>query len=168
MRNHRPDLQKGLGQLIWKDGSGRARAELLEDDEQNGWDCRGSYDHVVLEHFPLRSLECYLIKMHRGDVVVKDKMVSNRYWRTRNKSADTTSDMRAGLARMRAEYDTLLQDPELARLQSFAEAAHQKRINAISGEPLFVERKTWIYTEAWHEEYPQEAKQYISADNETS
>ena len=38
----------------------------------------------ALDHFPLRSLESFLVKMHRGDVVVANKKASNRYWRTRN------------------------------------------------------------------------------------
>lgn len=155
VRNHRPDLTENFGTVRWLDGSGRMRREFLEDEEANGYDCRGSYDLVTLDHFPLRSLESFLVKMHRGDVVVANKMASNRYWRTRNHHEFTTSDLSHLRAAAKAEYERLLQDKELAALHDAACDAHEARIAALEGEPEFETRKLWIFDEAWHGDVPE-------------
>ena len=154
IRNHRPDISQDFGQTIWRDGSGRTRPGFLKDPEMNGWDCRGAYDLVSLDHFPLRSLECFLVKMHRGDVVVADKSVSNRYWRTRNNQGETTSDLTRFGALARKEYDRLLSDPILADLHDACCAAHEARIASLAGVEEFEERKKWIFSEAWGGEIP--------------
>lgn len=154
IRNHRPDISQDLGQAMWRDGSGRMRPGFLKDPEMNGWDCRGSYDLVSLDHFPLRSLDCFLVKMHRGDVVVADKSVSNRYWRTRNNSGETTSDLARLGAQARKEYDRLMADPELCALHNACCEAHEARIKALAGIKEFEERKKWIFDEAWSGEIP--------------
>ncbi|AJE45893.1 FkbM family methyltransferase [Celeribacter indicus] len=157
VRNHRPDLREDLGAVRWLDGSGRDRRDFLEDETANGWDCRGAYDLVSLDHFPLRSLECFLVKMHRGDVVVANKSVSNRYWRTRNHHDYTDSDLSRIAGEVRAEYDRLLSDPELARLHAACCAAHEARIAALGGVPEFETRKRWIFSNAWRGETVPEA-----------
>lgn len=162
VRNHRPDLTEGLGSVIWRDGSGRPRSELTKDPTANGWDCRGTYDLVSLDHFPLRSLESYLVKMHRGDAVVANKKVSQRYWRTRNRSDQHTSDMGRGIARMKVEFDRLLEDPKTRALHEACVAAHAAQIAALADEAEYTDRKQWIYQNAWHEDYPEEAQSYLA------
>lgn len=168
VRNHRPDVLNGLGSAVWLDGSGRPRGELSADPGENGWDCRGSYDLVSLDHFPLRSLQCYLVKMHRGDVVVANKGVSQRYWRTRNHSENFSSDLGTGLARMRAEFDRLLTDPETRTLHEACIAAHQARISDLSSNPEYTERMRWIYQNSWRGEYPAEAEAFLHPDEEAA
>lgn len=161
VRNHRPDVRHDLGAVLWRDGSARLRHDLAEDPTANGWDCRGSYDLVSLDHFPLRALDSFLVKMHRGDVVVMDKKVSRRYWRVRNHSQHDSSDLTQGRARMQSELDTLLSDPETRRLHDACIAAHQARIATLSREPEYQERKAWIYNEAWRDPYPEEAAEFL-------
>ncbi|WP_226548979.1 glycosyltransferase family 2 protein [Celeribacter naphthalenivorans] len=163
VRNHRPDLSESFGTVRWLDGSGRMRREFLDDPEANGFDCRGAYDLVSLDHFPLRSLESFLVKMHRGDVVVANKMASNRYWRTRNHHDFTTSDLSHLRAAAKAEYERLLQDTQLAALHDAACAAHEARISALEGEPEFEDRKRWIFNEAWHSEVPEAYRDAVVA-----
>ncbi len=149
VRNHRPDLAIPPDQSVWLDGSGRAMTTLAEDRSLNGIDCRGAYDLVVLDHYALRSLDSYLVKMFRGDVVVSGKQVSQRYWRTRNRNDDNTSSFeRADLA-ARAEYDKLIADPELAQLHEAACAAHEGRIQTLLSDPEYRARRDWALAEAW-------------------
>lgn len=149
IRNHRPDLAVPLEEAIWIDGSGRPLTVLAEDPEQNGADCRGGYDLVSLDHYPLRSLHSYLVKMFRGDVVVDGKQVSQRYWRTRNGNEMTTSTFERADATARAEYARLMQDAELARLHEETCAAHEARIAELLKLPQYRERIAWIMDEAW-------------------
>jgi FkbM family methyltransferase len=147
LRNHRPDMAEGAR---WLDGSGRTLASLAEDRGENGIDVRGTYGLVSLDHFPLRSLSSYLVKMFRGDVVVAGKQVSQTYWRTRNRNEETTSTFaradKAARDYHRKRFET---DKGLMALHDAACAAHEARIAALLRQPEFVERRNWALREAW-------------------
>ncbi len=149
IRNHRPDMSTENGAVRWLDGSGRDLKSLMDDPSENGIDVRGSYNLVSLDHFALRSLDSYLVKMFRGDVVVKDKSVSRRYWRTRNRNehGDSTFDRLNQMAR--SAYDALMKDAQLTELHQLACDAHQKRIDMLMQDPNFIERRDWALESAW-------------------
>ncbi|MEO0379348.1 MAG: FkbM family methyltransferase [Pseudomonadota bacterium] len=149
IRNHRPDMDSNNGSVRWLDGSGRDLASLMEDASENGVDTRGTYDLVSLDHFPLRSLDSYLVKMFRGDVVVKDKQVSRRYWRVRNRNGYESSSFGLLDSAARTAYDKLMADKPLAELHDFACEAHAARIDALKTDPHFLERRNWILENAW-------------------
>lgn len=147
LRNHRPDM---LGDIRWLDGSGRETTWLRADGSRNGVDCRGTYDLASLDHFALRSVDSYLVKMFRGDVVVKNKRVSQRYWRHRNRHQEPGGHMEPRRAIARALYDReFATDPQLMELHRACETAHRARIKALAELPEFAERRHWILTEAW-------------------
>lgn len=148
VRNHRPDLAPNVDP-VWLDGSGRPLPVLAADRGLNGADCRGGYDLVRLEHYPLRSLDSYLVKMFRGDVVVSGKRVSARYWRVRNRNEEATSTFGAVRDRARAEFAGLLSDPGVARLHEAACAAHEARIAALAEAQEYRDRRAWVLREAW-------------------
>lgn len=149
IRNHRPDLDPDWPDPVWLDGSGRPIRDFLEDPEKNGCDCRGRYGLVSLEHFALRSLDSYLIKMFRGDVVVKGKRVGQRYWRQRNWNAETTSDLSRGIRLARDYHRRFEEDHELMALHRAACDAHLARAEALMELPEFRERRAWALREAW-------------------
>lgn len=149
IRNHRPNMTTEAGEMLWLDGSGRGLAALQDDPDRNGIDVRGSYDLVSLEHYPLRSLESYLVKMFRGDVVVKDKRVSQRYWRLRNRNEMLTSQAFLIRAAAQEEHARLMQDADLSKLHGQACSAHAARIDALLTQPEFQERRAWILEHAW-------------------
>ena len=148
-RNHRPDFHTDRGPVIWLDGSARPLGTLMEDPTLNGIDVRGSYDLVALDHFPLRSLDSYLIKMFRGDVVVKKNRVSQRYWRLRNRNEELTSTFERQQDAFRAELDRLMADPDLRALHDRACEIHRERAAALLERPDFSERRQWILANAW-------------------
>lgn len=148
VRNHRPDLRADLSDPVWLDGSGQRMPELLEQADQNGADCRGRYALASLEHFALRSLESFLVKMDRGGVV-RGMMASPRYWRMRNTNSDAEVDLSAGVARARAYYQRFEADAELMRRHEACVAAHMERIAALKDIDVFRERRSWILENAW-------------------
>ncbi|WP_395539831.1 glycosyltransferase family 2 protein [Neotabrizicola sp. sgz301269] len=150
LRNHRPDMRTDLGPLRWLDGAGRPTGHFMADRGENGHDCRGSYGLVRLEHFPLRSLDSYLAKMYRGDVVVTGKQVSRTYWRQRNRMEEISNGYDAQLKRAKVWHKThLAKDKILMGLHEAACAAHAARIAALVQEPSFKERRDWALREAW-------------------
>lgn len=147
LRNHRPDM---LGEVRWLDGAARPISALRADASLNGIDCRGAYDLVSLDHFALRSVDSYLVKMFRGDVVVKNKRVSQRYWRLRNLHTEPGGHMDARRAQARAWFDThFAPDDRLMQLHAACETAHVARIKALADVPEFADRRAWIMTECW-------------------
>ena len=150
VRNHRPDLKEGIKKPVWLDGSGQRHDDFLEDEGANGCDCRGRYDLVSLEHYPLRSLGSYLAKMSRGDVVVPGKQVSQRYWRTRNRNSDHSVDLSRGIERTRAWYDeNFAGDEILMGLHEECNKAHAALIGKLLRMEAYLERVAWIKDEAW-------------------
>lgn len=149
VRNHRPDLAPGLADPVWLDGAGQPVTDLAEDPELNGLDCRGRYALASLDHFPLRSVDSYLVKMFRGDVVIAGKAVSQRYWRLRNRNDSTDSDLSAGIRRAREVHRRFEADAELMARHDACCAAHEARIADLVTRPEFAERRDWILREAW-------------------
>ena len=138
VRNHRPDL-KCDG--VWLDGSGQRMADLADGPKENGVDCRGRRNLVSLEHFALRSLDSYLVKMDRGDVVVAGKQVSLRYWRQRNRNEHHDHDLTAGIARARRIHTRFEADAPLMALHDACCAAHEARIAELLQDPAYIERR---------------------------
>ncbi len=149
IRNHRPDLVAGLRDPVWLDGSGQTVSELLEDATLNGLDCRGRYDLVSLEHFALRSLDSYLVKMFRGDVVNSGKSVSQRYWRRRNRNEDQEIDLSNAIERARKVHERFEADAELMVLHYACCSAHEARIEDLRASQEFSERRDWVLHECW-------------------
>ena len=139
LKNHRPfeNAQRSYRGLRWVDGSGNpAPAEFVEGTE-NGMDCRDRYDLVRLNHYALRSMEGFLIKRDRGDVVIADKQVSRRYWRVRNHAEEEDQTILSRLPAARTEYDRLIADPVISKLHQRAIDWHRQRIAHLRGEPDF-------------------------------
>lgn len=149
IRNHRPDFRNDLGEVTWLDGSGRQLDTLHADPDLNGIDVRGSYELVTLDHFALRSLNSYLVKMFRGDVVVKDKMVSQRYWRLRDRNSEKSSSFDRQKPAFDVALDALMQDKILADLHEECCAAHENQITDLLKQDVFLERKKWIFENIW-------------------
>ncbi len=150
-RNHRPDFVGSGHDVVWLDGSGRPLETLKEDKTLNGIDVRGSSDFVVLDHFPLRSLESYLIKMFRGDVVVKKNQVSQRYWRLRNQNDSQTSNFDRQQKGFQKQLKKYMADPMLKSLHGKSCEIHAKRAVKLLTKPDFIERKEWILANAWND-----------------
>lgn len=147
LRNHRPDMAEGAR---WLDGSGRPLAALAADRGENGIDVRGSYGLVSLDHFPLRSLASYLVKMFRGDVVIAGKQVSQTYWRTRNRNDEVTSTF-ARADRAARDYHALHfeTDADLMALHEACCRAHEARIAELLETPEYAARRDWALSAAW-------------------
>ena len=154
IRNYRPDMHDDAGPVVWLGGSGRPDETLVDDASYNGIDVRGSYDLVVLDHFALRSLNSYLVKMHRGDVVKENKMVSQRYWRKRDRNKEVTSTFERQKDGFLKVSNTMMKDQKLADLLEACCVAHEDRISKLLTGEVFLQRKQWIFDNIW---FPKDA-----------
>ncbi len=141
IRYHRPDLNGDLTDAIWLDGSGRRMTQLSEDPKENVVDSRGRRDLVTLEHFPLRSMDSFLVKMHGNDGVVSGKQVSKRYWRVRNLNDHHDHDMSIGIERARIVHKLFEADDETMELHLNCCAAHEARIADLMKDSAYAARR---------------------------
>ncbi|MHA7874711.1 glycosyltransferase family 2 protein [Roseivivax sp.] len=130
---HRPRGPKPdrIAEARWFDGSGRALDAQFA--ERRIFSDFGQDNHALaqLNHYPLASMEEYVLKADRGRAVHSDHLLGLDYWVERNFAAeeDRSLDRLAPrAANIRAE---LADDPTLARLHAEAVAWRRARFEAL-------------------------------------
>ena len=127
---HRP---KGLkpdlwDQVKWLNGSGRP---MPKEMFRNGWRSTletYGYDWVQLNHYAVRSAESFLVKRDRGRVNHVDRDQGLNYWFRMNHNADRDASVLRMLPALRAEFDRLMADPEIAAAHAFCVDRHREKI----------------------------------------
>lgn len=138
IRNHRPKVApRHAAKLNWIDGSGRAFPLEIRQKLQKGGDCRGMNDLVTLNHYALRSLESFLVKVARGQPM--GSTLNRQYFRRRNQTHSVNEELLPQIPRLQAEVAELRKDPELADLHVQAVEAHRLKIAALKKQPLYAE-----------------------------
>jgi len=130
---HRP---KGLkpqlvDQVAWVNGSGQA---MPKKEYRNAWRSTArtiGYDLVTLNHYALRSAESFLVKRDRGRVNHVDRDQGLAYWFRMNNNGDTDASIQRMLPRLRAEFDKLLADPDIAAAHEHSILRHRTRIEEL-------------------------------------
>jgi len=130
---HRP---KGLKpqrweEIHWVNGSGK---ELPPQVFRNAWrsttDTYG-YDLVTLNHYAVRSAESFLVKRDRGRVNHVDRDQGLAYWFRMNNNAEENRSIHRTLPAAKAEFDRLMQDPDIRAAHEFSVAQHRAKIDAL-------------------------------------
>lgn len=127
---HRP---KGLkpdlwDQVRWLNGSGHA---LPKEMFRNGWRSTletYGYDWVQLNHYAVRSAESFLVKRDRGRVNHVDRDQGMNYWFRMNHNAQEDRSIQRMIPALRAEWDRLMADPEIAAAHAHSVACHRAKI----------------------------------------
>lgn len=129
VKNHRPLADPASApKLRWFDGSGRPVSPEFIISEDNGYDCRGCYDLVQLNHYATRDLESFVVKSDRGDVVSPDHHVGRRYWRVRNIEGEEDITILRLNESVAKERMMLLSDQATADLHARSIEAHRAKI----------------------------------------
>ncbi|UWQ89926.1 glycosyltransferase family 2 protein [Rhodobacteraceae bacterium M382] len=130
---HRPRSpdQDRLETCRWFDCAGRELDQQFRTKRIFSNYGRPNFDLAQLNHYPLGSMESYVLKADRGRAVHSDHLLDVDYWVERNFNGDTdTSITRYDDAR-RAGVAQLMSDPELSRLHTAAVAWRQARFLAL-------------------------------------
>ncbi len=136
---HRP---KGLkpdlwDQIDWVNGSGKAMPRSLF---RNGWrstsDSYG-YDLVSLNHYAVRSAESFLVKRDRGRVNHVDRDQGLSYWFRMNHNTVSERSIHDHIPKLRAEFDRLMSDPEIAAAHALCVENHRAKIAELKESPAY-------------------------------
>ncbi|WP_417268825.1 glycosyltransferase family 2 protein [Celeribacter sp.] len=142
---HRP---KGLKPQIWDkirwyNGSGKP---MPRTEFRNAWRSTSAtygYDLVQLNHYAVRSAESFLVKRDRGRVNHVDRDQGLAYWFRMNNNFEQETSIQRMIPKLRAEFDRLMSDPEIAAQHKACVAAHSAKIAEL--------RATETYTKFYNE-----------------
>ncbi|MEL7463568.1 MAG: glycosyltransferase family 2 protein [Pseudomonadota bacterium] len=138
---HRP---KGLkpdraGEINWVDSNGR---QMPESYHQAGWRAskrNWGYGLVTLNHYSLRSSESYLVKRDRGRVNHVDRDQGLAYWFRMNHNAVEDRSILPKLPAAKAEFDRLMEDPDIRAMHERCVLAHRAKIDELMERPDYRE-----------------------------
>jgi hypothetical protein len=133
-RPRRPDPARLAG-LVWVDGNGQRLPKLYRDPppmlgiatDPN----RGSYGLAQLNHYPLGSMESFLVKADRGKPNRQANPIDMTYWVARNTCAVEDRTILGIWDRCAARLDALRADPDLSRLHRDGVAWRRRRIEEL-------------------------------------
>ncbi|WP_407492710.1 glycosyltransferase family 2 protein [Pseudooceanicola sp. MF1-13] len=114
-RPRSPDPER-LPDARWFDGEGRELDDQFRTRRIFSNYGRSNYKLVQLNHYPLGTMESYVLKAARGRAVHSDHMLGTDYWVERNFNQDEDTSIMGLAPQVDAELDALKADPELAAL----------------------------------------------------
>ena len=134
--NHRPKLHDPDDPKInWMDGGGRTFPRNRQVGEHKGMQPHGAYAEIQLNHYPVRSMETYLTKSIKGNVIAKNAFVGIEYWENRNQNADEDSTIQPLVPATKQRMSTLLSDPILRDLHQAAVRYHREQVATLRAHP---------------------------------
>lgn len=139
-RNHRPKIDSfSETDMTWLDGSGEKMPVEFTDNKINGYRVSNSIALAHINHHSLRSMESYLVKADRGDVMDDNRMglsdqqmkVAINYWRKRNLRLDACDRTPALSSNFQGIYEGIMMDPIIKELHEKSLTIHQNKVNQI-------------------------------------
>lgn len=132
-RNHRPLLDDFSHRgLMWRNGSGKIMDQEFTDGTTKAMDALTSVQFAQLNHYAIRSVEAYLLKLDRGDVAGTDRLQrSLAYWTSYNTDGDDDLRWAQPSDACTKLFAGFLQDPELGELHERAFASHKEKLTRI-------------------------------------
>lgn len=138
---HRPNkLQEEFEKAVkWVNGSGK---DMTKDVAKNGW--RSSkknvgFDLLQLNHYALRSAESFLIKRQRGRALHVDRSIGINYWIRMDWSDCRDITIQRNSARLKLEYDRLMEDDILRGWQEKGSQWHRAKAAELHENPEFAD-----------------------------
>jgi hypothetical protein len=136
---HRPraPVHDKLGQTRWFDGEGRELEDRFKTGQIFSPFGRHNYALAQLNHYPLGSMENFVLKADRGRAVHDAHMLDLDYWVERNYMAEEDLSIAALAGPRAARLAALKADAELARLHDAAVAWRKARFLDLLGQEPF-------------------------------
>ena len=92
-------------------------------------------DFATLNHYALRSLDSYLVKIDRGDVNRENRAFDDSYWRERNDIGWEENSILRYLPRLTAEIARLKKDLHVAAMHEEAVWKHRETRDRMMEDP---------------------------------
>lgn len=141
-RPHRPVTKDFSKQgFKWINGSGDVMPPEFTDEHNKAIDAIGSRKYAQLNHYSIKSVAEFLLKVDRGAAVSSARLgASEQYWNHANRPGDTDTSGATLSSDAQEMYEFLMSDPELRELHEESYALREARLAEIlktdSGESL--------------------------------
>jgi len=93
-----------------------------------------SYDLVQLNHYAVRSIECFLVQSARGNANHANAVSRLKYWDKYNQNAAFDTSIQRWSGPVRAQVDDWLSDPELGQLYGACIDFYRARIKELRAD----------------------------------
>lgn len=135
---HRPRVAPDWrAQTVWTSPCGADISERMNDGQPwtMAWDgCEhAAYQH----HYPLRSMESYILKKNRGRANHVGEDLGLAYWDKWNMSGASEMSLAQGHPNFAKEYRELWADPKLRRLHRQGVAWHRAQFGKLMENPVY-------------------------------
>ena len=136
---HRPrnPVEERLAEARWFDGQGRALPPEMASGRIFSDYRLSQHGLVQLNHYPLGSVESYVLKADRGRAVHSGDRLGLDYWVERNLNTDEDRTALPLWDRAQPIRETLAADPELADLHKDAVAWLRARFRSLLEQDVF-------------------------------
>jgi len=117
--------------LVWKDGSGNQLPPLFSDTDKKVIASGGTIDFARLNHYATRSIESFLVKVDRGDVMEAARLQEryvDYYRQYDTEGARSPAPLGSEARRILADF---MREPELSELHRAAFTWHRAKANEI-------------------------------------
>lgn len=127
--NHTPAFWPGTAKdVTYVNGSGRRLDTDLLERRVKGFEMADvGYDLVQLNHYALRSLDSYLVKVARGNANHAEQTYEAHYWNLYDQTARPDDGLSHWAGRVSEQMQDWLQDAELRRLHETAIQWHRRK-----------------------------------------
>jgi hypothetical protein len=124
--------EAGEARFVWMQPDGR---RLGKGDNLTRPARRFAYEAAQVNHYAVRSLDCYLVKKDRGRANHVNQELGVDYWRRMCRGGAEDRTILRRLPALKAEIARLKEDAELARLHDEAVAWHRAKIAELRARP---------------------------------
>ena len=136
---HRPKgiRPRAVERINWVNGSGKP---MPKDKWRNAWRSNKvtyGYDLVSLNHYAVRSAESFLVKRDRGRVNHVERDQGLAHWFRMNHNVVKDERMHRMLPKLKAEYDAMLEDPDIRAAHQACVEAHRRKISELKEQPKY-------------------------------
>lgn len=129
-RPRSPDKSR-LNDAAWFDGCGRELDDRFKRQQIFSPFGRDNYELVQLNHYPLGSMESYILKTDRGRAVHCDDVLGMSYWVERNWCEEEDTSISALASARDVILAELLTDTALAELHGYAAEWRKSRYETL-------------------------------------
>lgn len=135
LSNHRPKfLEPDSSDIVWNDGGGNPFPMNRRKGAHKGMPPQNAYAQAQLNHYPVRSVETYLTKAAKGNVIAIDSFVGLDYWEKRNGNVDHDDTIQPLVPQTKAAMAELMADPLLFELHQKAVNYHKAEIDKLRAD----------------------------------
>ena len=136
---HRPFSKSQIPVQGWTDGSGRtvdpAFVHAAHSRRKHKFPAKGARRFATLNHYALRSLDSFLVKIERGDANRASRQLGLAYWQDRNDPAMEDRTIQRHLPDLTEQIADWLSDPEISAAHRHCVSRHRARISALRQNP---------------------------------